>query len=75
MVLYRIKYSTDANGENYRETKSYDDFSEMKKKAKELSKLTNRMIIIEWMYPSSAFWGVLKACPSESDINTVKEMH
>ena len=74
MVLYRIKYSIDAKGENYKETKDYEDFSEMKKKAKTLFKLTNRMIILEWMYPGSAFWNLLKTCSTESEITSAKEV-
>lgn len=75
MILYRVKYSVDAKGENYKATKAFEDFSEMKKKARELARLTNRMIIIEWSYASSIFWSLLRACPTEKDVNNAKEKH
>ena len=73
MVLYRVKYSKDVEEKNYAYSKVYDDFSAMRKKAKELSKITNRKVYIEWAYPSNPeFWSLLRTCPNERDLNNLK---
>ncbi len=74
MILYRVKYFKDVEEKNEAFSKIYDDFSEMKKKARELSKITNRKIFVEWAYLSNPdFWSLLRMCPNENDINNLKE--
>ena len=73
MILYRVKYFKDVEEKDHAYSKVYDDFSAMKKKAKELSRITNRKIYVEWAYLSNPeFWSLLKVCQDESNINSLK---
>ena len=73
MIVYRVKYSIDAIGDVFRYTKEYEDIAQVKKKAKEMARYTNRPVAVEWSYKNSGFWSLLRSCPNEKDINNVKE--
>jgi len=75
MTLYRIVYYLDAGQTKKATTKEFDDFSEMKKKAKELYELTKRPLYVEWCYSITTYgiWSLLKYCTSKNDISGIKE--
>ena len=75
MVLYRVRYTTDALGKNI-VSKEFDDFKKMKKFAKKILEFTRRMVHIDWAYGSNPNgWMLLRSCPNENDINNIKEKH
>lgn len=75
MTLYRIVYYLDVNQTKKATTKEFDDFSKMKKKAKELYEITKRPIYVEWCYSITTYgaWCLLKYCSSKNDIANLKE--
>ena len=75
MTLYRIVYYLDVNQTKKAKTKEFDDFSEMKKKAKELHAMTGRPLYVEWCYSITTYgaWCLLKYCVTKSDITNLKE--
>lgn len=75
MTLYRIVYYLNEERTKQATTKEFDDFSEMKKKARELFDLTGRPLYVEWCYSITTYglWSLLKYCMTKADINNIKE--
>ena len=76
MVIYRITFYKDIACREEAHTGDIESFKTAKARAKQIAKLADRPVKIEWCYSTNyGVWGLLRHCPTANDVNNAKEQH